>query len=267
MAWDYLNSHRPSPLSFLLLYFLERIFVSSVRIFPNPDALAEAMALRFRKEAKQAARENRIYSLVLTGGATAAKIYRLFAVPRFGGEIPWESVHLFWTDERCVSPESNESNFGMAHRMFLHAVSIPDENIHRIRGEENPVTAANRYACEIQNHMVLKGDPSCCFDWVFMGLGMDGHTASIFPGQEALLSASDLCGVARHAETGQNRITLTGSAFQQAARITYHVIGSDKAGITSELVSESPESKKFPAAHISGEWYLDQAAASSLETL
>ena len=239
--------------------------MNSVRVFPGLDDLAEAMALRFREEAKQAARKNRIYSLVLTGGATAAKVYRLFAAPRFGDEIPWESVHLFWTDERCVSPESDESNFGAAHRVFLHAVSIPDENIHRIRGEEDPATEANRYAREIKDHRALRENPNRCFDWIFMGLGMDGHTASIFPGQETLLSTPDLCGVARHAETGQNRITLTGSAFQQATCITYHVIGSDKAGIISDLVSKSPKSKKFPAAHISGEWYLDQAAASSLK--
>ena len=239
--------------------------MNSVRVFPDSDYLAEAMALRFREEAKQAARKNRIYSLVLTGGATAAKVYRLFAVPRFGDEIPWESVHLFWTDERCVSPESDESNFGAAHRVFLHAVSIPDENIHRIRGEEDPVIEAKRYACEIQSHLALRTNPTHCFDWALMGLGLDGHTASIFPGKEIFLSTSKLCGVSQHPQTSQNRITLTASAFQKAACITYHVIGSDKARIVSELVSKSPESKKFPAAYISGEWYLDQAAASNLE--
>ena len=98
-----------------------------------------------------------------------------------------------------------------------------------------------------------------------MGLGVDGHTASIFPGEENLLSTPDLCGVVSHPQTDQNRITLTGAAFRQAARLTYHVIGSDKAEIISKLFSKSPESRKFPAAHISGEWYLDQAAAFSLE--
>ncbi|SVE41348.1 uncharacterized protein METZ01_LOCUS494202, partial [marine metagenome] len=160
--------------------------VSSVRIFPNSDTLAGAIALRFREEAKQAARENRLYSLVLTGGATAEKIYQKFAGVGFSNEIPWESVHLFWTDERCVSPESDESNFGTAYRAFLHAISIPEENIHRMRGEEDPLTEARRYSGEIQNYLALKGNPNHCFDWVFMGLGMDGHTASLFPGQETL---------------------------------------------------------------------------------
>ena len=237
----------------------------SVRIFPDVDALAEAMALRFREEAKQAAREGRLYSLVLTGGATAARVYRRFAEPGFGGEVPWESVHLFWTDERCVPPESDESNFGTVHRAFLHAVSIPEENIHRMRGEDDPATEASRYAGEIRDHLALKGNPDHGFNWVFMGLGMDGHTASLFPGQEGLLNTPDLCGVALNPQTDQNRITLTAKAFQQAACITYHVIGLDKAGIVSELVSESPASEKYPASHVSGEWYLDQPAASSLE--
>jgi len=239
--------------------------VSSVRIFPNSDTLAGAIALRFREEAKQAARENRLYSLVLTGGATAEKIYQKFAGVGFSNEIPWESVHLFWTDERCVSPESDESNFGTAYRAFLHAISIPEENIHRMRGEEDPVTEARRYSGEIQNYLALKGNPNHYFDWVFMGVGMDGHTASLFPGQENFLSTPKLCGVSQHPQTGQNRITLTASALQNAACITYHVIGLDKAGIVSELVSKSPESKKFPVAYIPGEWYLDQAAASNLE--
>ena len=219
--------------------------MSSVRIFPNSDTLAGAIALRFREEAKQAARENRLYSLVLTGGATAEKIYQKFAGVGFSNEIPWESVHLFWTDERCVSPESDESNFGTAYRAFLHAISIPEENIHRMRGEEDPVTEARRYSGEIQNYLALKGNPNHYFDWVFMGVGMDGHTASLFPGQENFLSTPKLCGVSQHPQTGQNRITLTASALQNPACITYHVIGLDKAGIVSELVSKSQKVKNF----------------------
>jgi len=238
--------------------------VSSVCIFPDLDALAEAIAQRFCNEAKQAAKENRFFSLVLTGGRTAAKVYQWFIAPGFRDEIPWASVHLFWTDERCVPPESDESNFGMAHRTFLHAIPIPHENVHRIRGEEDPANEANRYSLEIRSHIILKKNGDHCFDWVLMGLGMDGHTASIFPGKENLINAPDLCGVVRHPQTKQKRITLTGLAFKQAACVTYHVIGLDKAGTISELISKSSKSRKFPAAHVPGEWYLDQAAASNL---
>jgi 6-phosphogluconolactonase len=239
----------------------------SAKIFSNPNSLAEAIALRFREESQQAAKKNRLYSVALAGGTTALKVYSLLGVPEFVDTIPWESVHLFWTDERCVLPESNESNFGTIHRAFLHSIPIPDTNIHRMKGEENPIVEASRYACEIQNHFALRRNSSYFFDWVFLGLGLDGHTASLFPGQDDLLSTSELCGEAQHPETGQRRITLTVSAFQQAANITYHVVGVDKAEIVSELVSQSPASKKYPAAYVEGEWYLDETAASRLNPL
>ena len=240
--------------------------MKSLQIFPGPDALAEAIAMRFREESKQATKENRLYSVVLAGGATALKAYKLLAVPEFSNTIPWESVHLFWTDERCVSPENNQSNFGTIHRAFLHSIPIPGANIHRIKGEEDPNLEANRYSSEIQSHFSLRNNSKHFFDWVLLGLGIDGHTASLFSGQDALLSTRDLCGVARHPETGQNRITLTGSALEKAAHITYHVIGTEKAKIVSEVVSQSTESKKYPAAHIEGEWFLDKEAASRLNS-
>jgi 6-phosphogluconolactonase len=241
--------------------------MNSVKIFHGLGALANAIASRFREEAKQAANQNRLYSVVLTGGNTAAKVYRLLATPGFRDTIPWESVHLFWTDERCVAPESNESNFGAAHRVFLNGLSIPDENIHRIRGEDNPAAEANRYACEIQKHMTLKNNSKYYFDWVLMGLGVDGHTASLFPGQEALLNPQGFCDVAQHPETKQKRITLTAPMLQRAKQITYHVVGFEKAEVISELIYESSESQKYPAARIPGEWYLDEAAASCLNRL
>ena len=241
--------------------------MNSIRIFSNLNHLAKAMALRFCEEAKQAKRENHLYSVILTGGLTASRVYQYFGAPGFGDEIPWESVHLFWTDERCVSPESNESNFGSTQRSLLNNISIPDENIHRIHGEDDPKTAANRYAFEIQNHIALKNNSKFCFDWVLMGLGMDGHTASLFPGQEALYNPQGFCDVAQHPETNQKRITLTVPLFQYAKHITYHVVGSEKAGVISLLISESSESNLYPAAQIPGEWYLDEAAASCLDHL
>ena len=123
------------------------------------------------------------------------------------------------------------------------------------------------YAKEIKDHMMVRNGQNIFFDWVLLGLGVDGHTASLFPGQEEFLKTSNLCEVARHPETNQTRITLTPSAIQSSTCITYHVIGQQKAEIVSELVLEPPQSKKYPAAHIPGEWYLDEASASSLKQL
>jgi 6-phosphogluconolactonase len=238
--------------------------LDNLHVFPDSGAMAEALALRVKEEAEQAVSENRLYSVALSGGETASIVYRQFAEPGFVDRIPWELVHIFWTDERCVPPESGESNYGIAYRAFLKSISIPEKNIHRMRGEADPDIESVRYDKEVQEHLSLRSNSKNFFDVVFLGLGTDGHTASLFPGQEEIMKTPRLCEVARHPETGQSRMTLTPSAIQRSSRIAYHVIGQKKAGIVSELVLESAQRKKYPAAHILGEWYLDKAAASNL---
>jgi 6-phosphogluconolactonase len=186
------------------------------------------------------------------------------ASPSWVNKIPWKVVHIFWADERCVLPESQESNYQIISRVFLNHVPIPAENVHRIKGEEEPESESIRYEREIKDHMILRNDPDIFFDWVLLGLGIDGHTASLFSGQEKLFKTSNLCGVARHPETNQARITLTPFAIQRSAYVTYHVIGKKKAEIVSALVSKFNKNNKYPAGNISGEWFLDQAAASKL---
>ena len=238
--------------------------MDNVRVFPDPGAMAEALALRLKEEAERAVNENRLYSVVLSGGETVSKVYRKLATSGLGEQIPWQVVHLFWTDERCVPPESEESNFGIAYRTFLKSISIPDENIHRIRGEGDPGAESIRYDKEVREHLALRNTREHFFDWVFMGLGADGHTASLFPGQKKLFESPNLCEVSCHPETYQKRITLTPSAIQRSACITYHVIGKQKAEAVSALILKSTRSKNYPAVLIPGEWYLDQAAASGL---
>ena len=137
--------------------------------------------------------------------------------------------------------------------------------MHRIKGEEEPETESMRYAQEIKDHMALRNGQDTFFDWALLGLGIDGHTASLFPGQEKILNTSNLCEVTWHPGTNQTRITLTPFTIQRSACVTYHVIGKKKAEIVSALVSKSNKNNKYPAANISGEWYLDQAAASNLK--
>jgi 6-phosphogluconolactonase len=237
--------------------------MKSTKIFPNLNSLAKAIGSRFREESQQAAKKNHLYSVALAGGTTALKVYNLLRIPEFAETIPWESVHLFWTDERCVLPESNESNFGTINRALLHSIPIPSANLHRIKGEENPTIEANRYACEIQDHFTLRSNSNYFFDWILLGVGDDGHTASLFP-QQDIINSIKLCEVSQHPETGQKRITMTPMAINRSRRITYHVIGSKKAKIISKLASQLPESKKYPAAQIEGDWFLDQEAASKL---
>ena len=237
--------------------------MESWHVFSDPEAMAEEIACQWQEQASQAEKEGRVFSVVLSGGSTASRIYRRLAEQDYADRIPWHVVHFFWADERCVPPENEESNYGNCRRFLLGSLTIPDENIHRIRGEEAPAAESARYEREIQNHMRLRKNRDDFFDWVLLGVGSDGHTASLFPGQDALNSAN-LCEEVSHPQTGQMRITLTPLAIKKSNHITFHVIGQGKARIVSEMVSESCKKSGYPAAHIQGEWFLDRKAASSL---
>ena len=238
--------------------------MKTVRVFRDPEMMANENALQWQERAVRAEKEGHVFSVVLSGGSTTSRIYQRLAEKDYADQIPWHVVHVFWADERCVPPESEESNYGNCHRFLLDHISIPDENIHRIRGEEDPAAESARYAREIQDHIALRKDQDTFFDWIFLGVGSDGHTASLFSGQDSLRS-SNLCEEVRHPQSGQMRITQTPLAIRKSSRITYHVIGREKAEIVSELVSEKGEVKHYPAAHIQGEWYLDHEAASKLD--
>ena len=235
-----------------------------VRVFADSEAMAEEIARRWHHGAKMATKSKGVYSVVLSGGTTASKVYHKLASPLWINKIPWDTVHIFWADERCVSPEHEESNYLNIQRTFLNDIQIPGENVHRIRGEEEPSGESCRYEKEIIDHLMLRKDEEKLFDWVLLGLGSDGHTASLFSGQESLLDTQDLCAVVQHPVTGQKRITLTPYALNRSGSVTYHVIGSGKAAMVAELISEDSDDKRFFAGYIEGEWFLDTAAASKV---
>ena len=234
-------------------------------VFQNPELMAKEIALQLKKYAGQAEKDSNVFSIVLSGGSTGTRLYGEFAKRSSVDKIPWHIVHLFWADERCVSPENEESNYGTCRSILLDHIPIPKENIHRIRGEEDPLKESVCYAREMQNHMKLRKGQQNLFDWVFLGVGADGHTASLFSGHDSL-NSSNLCEMVRHPQTGQKRVTMTPFAIRQSKRITYHVIGREKSSIISELVSQIVGHTKYPAAHISGEWYLDSEVASKLNS-
>ena len=238
--------------------------MESLRVFHNLELMAKEISFELKVYADQAEKDGNIFSIVLSGGSSGTRLYGEFAKWSSVDKIPWHIVHLFWADERCVSPENEESNYGTCRSILLDHIPIPKENIHRIRGEEDPLKESAWYAREIQNHVKLrKGQPNL-FDWVFLGVGADGHTASLFSGHDAL-DSSNLCEMVRHPQTTQIRVTMTPFAIRQANHITYHVIGRDKSDIILQLVSQIGSHTKYPAANISGEWYLDSDAASKLD--
>jgi len=164
--------------------------MESLCVFHNLELMAKEIFFELKVYADQAEKDGNIFSIVLSGGSSGTRLYGEFAKWSSVDKIPWHIVHFFWADERCVSPENEESNYGTCRSMLLDHIPIPKENIHRIRGEGDPLKESVRYAREIQNHMEFrKGQPNL-FDWVFLGVGADGHTASLFSRHDALYSSN-----------------------------------------------------------------------------
>lgn len=203
------------------------------------------------------------FNLVLSGGSTPRPVYERLSVPEFRDNIDWSAVHLFWGDERMVSPEDPESNFHMAALALLNNAPIPLSNIHRMRGEIEAQAAAEDYQSELRKHFGGDGLPH--FDLVLLGLGNDGHTVSLFP-QSAALSEQDDWVAANYIEKLDAwRLTLTLPAINAAREAVFVVSGATKAGIVQRVL----QGEDFPAGKVQPgkgtlRWFLDEAAASLL---
>lgn len=170
-----------------------------------------------------------LVNIALSGGNTPAQLFRMWA-SEYGDCTPWERIRFFWVDERCVPPEDAESNYGMTKRNLLDLAPIPPENVFRIHGENDPDSEAIRYA-EQAGRLI----PSAVFDIVLLGIGEDGHTASIFPGQETLLTAAHMYAVGVHPTSGQRRVTLTGQPLIKASCLCFLAAGRSKRNVLAEL--------------------------------
>ncbi|MHB8579276.1 MAG: 6-phosphogluconolactonase [Ignavibacteriaceae bacterium] len=236
---------------------------SSVKVFDSPQLLALKLAEEFKNEIDKIS--GNIF-ISISGGNTPKLFFSELASPPFGDNINWSKVHLFWSDERCVPPSDMESNYGMTKENLLDLIQIPVENIHRIMGESHPEKEAVRYSKEIDK--VLPRDKSNFpqFDWVFLGMGEDGHTASLFPNAELLYSCSNIAGVAIHPVSGQKRISLTERIINNSKRISFVVTGKSKATTLKEILDGLPDSKNYPASQIKPlngilDWWIDKEAA------
>lgn len=243
---------------------------SDVRIFTSPEIMADSLAEEFyRHVLKQFSTRNKLY-IALSGGNTPMLFFERLSNfnQQKKNKIDWKNLHFFWGDERCVDSGSPDSNFGNAHRVLFSQIDIPEENVHRINGEADPEEEALRYADHLLHNVPVKGGIPI-FDWVFLGIGDDGHTASIFPDQMALMTSEKICAVATHNETGQKRITLTGTVINHAKRVTFMATGSDKQAVISAIHNREAAAKKLPASKIAPQhgtldWYLDSEAADDI---
>lgn len=203
------------------------------------------------------------FFLSLSGGSTPKLIFQSLA-ERYSGEADWEKVQFFWGDERCVPPDDEQSNFGMAKKYLLDGLHIKEEQIFRIRGEAAPTQEAERYG-NLISKMLPNENGFPVFDFTLLGLGIDGHTASIFPDQIGLFNSNKICETAVHPESGQRRITITGGVINSSKTICFAVTGESKSKVIREIVTGVPESKNYPAALVQGAyWFLDREAATSL---
>jgi 6-phosphogluconolactonase len=239
-----------------------------VKIFPSPDELAEKFAVEMAGMIDDSAKKNKPFTIVLSGGSTPELLFSLLGKKKYADSVPWQYVHLFWGDERCVSPDNADSNFGMTSRTLLGKIDIPSNNIHRIRGEEDPEKEVYRYSDEISLY-ISKRDGIPRFDLVVLGLGEDGHTASIFPGHQELLDSDKICEVACHPLSKQKRITLTGRVINNADKIAFLVTGKKKMEIVEKILKNEQTALNYPAYYIVPSygqlyWYIDKDAAGSL---
>lgn len=238
----------------------------SVRVFPSREALAQSFAAMLIRDLDRIEPDH-YYTIALSGGSTPEFIFRYLS-ENYAERISWEKLLVFWGDERCVLPEDKESNYRMAYESLLQNVPIPDANIFRIKGEDDPVTEARQYS-ELVSSMVpfYNGIPQ--FDLMLLGLGDDGHTASIFPDRIDLFATGHLFEVAVKPDTRQKRITATGKIINNSSKIYYIVTGKGKASIVSEIIEGKRGSELYPASRVmpaSGHlvWMLDVPAASLL---
>jgi len=224
-------------------------------IYKDNPAVAEAFAKFLSDEIAKVDNIN----IALSGGSTPKLLFEILA-KKYSDKIDWSKVHLYWGDERCVPPSDEQSNFRMTNERLLQQVNIPPSNIHRVLGENPPEEEADRYSKRIEWNLSLKNSLPI-FDLIILGMGGDGHTASIFPHQIELLDSKKTCEVATHPESGQQRITLTGNVINAAKQVHFLVTGASKKSVVQEIFSQSGNWEDYPASHIKNAiWWMDESA-------
>lgn len=235
-----------------------------ILIFKDKNHLASGFSEHFLK----LMRFNReTFNVALSGGSTP-RIWFKDIVKNHAEHIDWSRVHVYWGDERCVPPDDEDSNYGMAKKYLLDHVSIPQTNIHRIMGELNPEEAARLYTNELKANLSTEAVP--VFDLIILGMGGDGHTASIFPHEINLWDSNEFCVVATHPSTGKHRISLTGKVINNAISVAFLVTGKNKAEMINNIFNRRSGPSKYPARLVNPEygqlfWFLDTEAASHLK--
>jgi 6-phosphogluconolactonase len=243
---------------------------TNIEIFRDMEDLSRAAAVRFTELARERVQQGKVFSAALSGGSTPRTFLETLANPEFSQRIQWGSVHLFQVDERCVPPNHLQSNYRMIHGSLLRPVPSAADNFHRMKAELADRDAASaQYESEIREILSLAEDHLPSFDLIFLGLGSDGHTASLFPGSAALGEGSKWVCPNYVEKLQMYRLTLTYPVLNAAREIIFLVAGSGKAEILRRVLEGQRDPEKLPAQGIqpaegSVIWYLDREAAHLL---
>jgi 6-phosphogluconolactonase len=217
----------------------------------DAEELARKAAEQFVALAGAAIVRSGRFTVALSGGSTPRALYSLLGSADYRERVDWRCVHLFWGDERCVPPDHAESNYRMVHEALLSRISIPAANIHRLAGEKEPRVAANEYEEELRRFFALAPGQIPRFDLILLGLGEDGHTASLFPGGEALKENERLVATAYVERLKAHRLTLTLPVINAAAQVSFLISGQSKRPIVDAILRSAADSFSYPAARVS----------------
>jgi 6-phosphogluconolactonase len=237
-----------------------------IELFEDREALSRAVAELFVGQARTAIADHGRFSALLAGGDTPRRTYELLAQEPLCSRVPWEQVHLFWGDERCVPVDDPRSNAWMVKRALLDYLSMRPEQVHFIQCDRSPRDAAEQYEAELRHHFA-GGPPR--FDLAFLGMGDDGHTASLLPGSDALAEQLHWTAVTRRSDEGFSRVTVTAPLLNQAALVLFLVAGRTKARVLRDILADTRHRPRFPAQLIRPQtgdlrWFVDREAASML---
>lgn len=239
----------------------------SIRLFKDSEELSRAAAELFVEQSTKAITERGRFLVALNGGSTPNRLFQLLAT-EFREKMDWTNVHVFWGDERCVPPDDPGSSYGQARQMFLRHVPIPDSNVHRVKGEMGPYEASKDYSFLLHEFASpLLEWPR--FDLVYLGMGEDGHTASLFPGSPVEVLEPAMPVTAHYQDRPANRVSLTPGVFNSAHMVVFMVTGEKKAQTLSEVLSGRYNPELYPAQRIEPRegkliWLVDDDAASRL---
>jgi 6-phosphogluconolactonase len=239
-----------------------------VRVRSDPEALAAEAAGAFSTAAAESIGARGLFRVALSGGSTPALFHRHLAERSFRSSIAWGDVRFFFGDERCVPPDHARSNYRMARETLFEPLAIAPANVFRMRGEEEPRRAAAAYEALLRERVPSEsGLPR--LDLVVLGLGPDGHTASLFPGTKALSEKKRLAAANFVPKFQEWRLTLTFPCLNAASRILFLVAGEEKSGVAAKILGKSRGDRTLPASGVrprSGSvlWLLDRAAASKM---